>query len=93
MGFDNIVVETDCANLRKNIVNPAIKYNWSLETLLHDIHYLHLCFNSCTFNLTPRSHNKVADWIAKKALSGSLPLNWDLSNQPEMASLLVADLS
>ena len=44
MGFDNIIVETDCANLHKSIFNPAMKYNWCLEALLHDIHHLHLCF-------------------------------------------------
>ena len=37
MGFENIIIEMDCATLHGSVLGNSSTFRWNIEALLHDI--------------------------------------------------------
>ncbi|KAK8622001.1 hypothetical protein V6N13_097629 [Hibiscus sabdariffa] len=74
-GFSNIIVKSDNLGV-VNRVKSKILSAWESTSIEEDIVNIMMLSPSFSLVHTPRGCNRVADWVAKAALSGRCPNDW-----------------
>lgn len=88
-GLTNLQIESD----NKSVIELSateLDPPWESLAIFHDIRASRSRYG-LIFHWIPRSANKVANWLASRALNGTLPLDWVGNPPAKLQALLVSD--